>query len=516
MGGHASRGSRHDPQGASDGALPRRWHAALVVGYACYLSYFPIGSLGAVYLGQVTEGWEQVLLVRSLFLLATILAIRAWALLRADGFSGPAQARRVRASFALVVASFPMLFAASRAFPGAWAAGLFAALLGAATSAPKIGWYEAFQHVYEHEGRSRCVADVAACFLVAAAPIALVPVMGMGPAASACVLAGLAALSWALFEAMARGLAACRGLGAAAPAPGGARPAEPRGARYRATPYTLAVLLGFGFAWGMSFTLSVTLGYGSGQAQAAFVMVAGLVASAAVIAAVTRLGAVRRMQFGMLLRLVIAAVGTAWALMAFVAALSPALACFEISVVYILESTIMILFIAEICTDYHLTACVVTGVHFGTFVSASLAAAAVYCLAFELLPEHVALALVSGLAAAAFLLMVPFLPSRGSAAGAFAMESLPDDGTRGDAVEAAARSLCARAGLTRRESEVLGCIVAGMSRERAAEELSVSVYTVKNHMASIYAKAGVHGRAELLALVYGAAVDDDASARGKA
>lgn len=505
MSGRAGAGSAG--QVAEAGAMPLRWHAALAAGYACYLAYFPIGTLGAVYLGQVAPEWGDILLARSLFLLSTILAIRGWASVRADGFSGPAQAARVRASFALVVASFPVLFGASRAMPGVWAACLFAVLFGASTSAPKLGWYEAFQHVYEHEGRTRCVADVAACFLAAAVPIALMPVMRLGPAPSACVLAGLAALSWACFEAMSRGLARER------PARGAARPSEPRRAEYRATRYTLAVLVSFGFAWGMSFTLTVTLGYGQGDAQAAVVMAAGLASSAAVIAAFTRVRAVRRMRFGMLLRLVIAAVGAAWALMAFVAALSPVAACLACSVVYILESTIMILFIAEICTDYHLTACVVTGVHFGTFVLSSLAGAAVYWLAFTLLDGPSALALVGGLAAAAFLLVVPFLPSRGSSAGAFAMESLPDDGARGDSVEAAVRSLCARAALTSRESEVLGGIVAGMSRERIAEELSLSVYTVKNHMASVYAKAGVHGRSELLALVYGVGADDAASKR---
>lgn len=55
--------------------------------------------------------------------------------------------------------------------------------------------------------------------------------------------------------------------------------------------------------------------------------------------------------------------------------------------------------------------------------------------------------------------------------------------------------------LTLRENEIARLIVAGLSSAAAAARLSVSVRTVDSHLASIYRKLGVHGRAELVEFV---------------
>ena len=51
------------------------------------------------------------------------------------------------------------------------------------------------------------------------------------------------------------------------------------------------------------------------------------------------------------------------------------------------------------------------------------------------------------------------------------------------------------AGLTRREVDVLGCLVRGMSNKEIAEALTVSPKTVENHLTRIYDKIGCSGRA---------------------
>jgi DNA-binding CsgD family transcriptional regulator len=48
--------------------------------------------------------------------------------------------------------------------------------------------------------------------------------------------------------------------------------------------------------------------------------------------------------------------------------------------------------------------------------------------------------------------------------------------------------------LTEREMEVLALLAQGKSEKRVAEELVVSLNTVKTHVKNIYAKAGVHNR----------------------
>jgi predicted ATPase/DNA-binding NarL/FixJ family response regulator len=54
-------------------------------------------------------------------------------------------------------------------------------------------------------------------------------------------------------------------------------------------------------------------------------------------------------------------------------------------------------------------------------------------------------------------------------------------------------------GLTAREAEVLGLLAGGMTNKRIAAELFLSVSTVQRHVANVYAKIGVHGRAEATA-----------------
>jgi DNA-binding NarL/FixJ family response regulator len=57
------------------------------------------------------------------------------------------------------------------------------------------------------------------------------------------------------------------------------------------------------------------------------------------------------------------------------------------------------------------------------------------------------------------------------------------------------------AGLTRREREVLACMVAGLPRAATAERLSLSPHTVRTHARNIMSKLGVHSALEAAALV---------------
>jgi ATP/maltotriose-dependent transcriptional regulator MalT len=57
-----------------------------------------------------------------------------------------------------------------------------------------------------------------------------------------------------------------------------------------------------------------------------------------------------------------------------------------------------------------------------------------------------------------------------------------------------------RAGLTRREVQVLSLVAQGLSNPQIAERLVVSEHTVHRHMANIYARLGVSSRAAAVAL----------------
>lgn len=58
-------------------------------------------------------------------------------------------------------------------------------------------------------------------------------------------------------------------------------------------------------------------------------------------------------------------------------------------------------------------------------------------------------------------------------------------------------------GLTAREREVMGHLLADRTREQIARALFVSPYTVQDHLKSIYAKTGTSGRRGLMALLTG-------------
>lgn len=52
-------------------------------------------------------------------------------------------------------------------------------------------------------------------------------------------------------------------------------------------------------------------------------------------------------------------------------------------------------------------------------------------------------------------------------------------------------------GLTRRETEILGTIIAGLSNKEIAQKFSLSEDTVKHHLTNIFDKVGVSSRLEL-------------------
>lgn len=64
---------------------------------------------------------------------------------------------------------------------------------------------------------------------------------------------------------------------------------------------------------------------------------------------------------------------------------------------------------------------------------------------------------------------------------------LPDDGQK-------------VVGLSRREQEILRCMVAGLDRQAIAERLAVSRHTVRTHIQNLLAKLGVHSGLEAVAI----------------
>jgi len=62
---------------------------------------------------------------------------------------------------------------------------------------------------------------------------------------------------------------------------------------------------------------------------------------------------------------------------------------------------------------------------------------------------------------------------------------------------------CRAIGLTSRETELLGRLVAGADTRKAANVLGIGEYTVNDHLRSIFAKAGVNSRRQLITNAHG-------------
>ena len=55
--------------------------------------------------------------------------------------------------------------------------------------------------------------------------------------------------------------------------------------------------------------------------------------------------------------------------------------------------------------------------------------------------------------------------------------------------------------LTKRESELLHLVYEGYNNEEIADELGISLNTVKHHLSHLFSKCGVRGKHELLAVI---------------
>ena len=202
-----------------------------------------------------------------------------------------------------------------------------------------------------------------------------------------------------------------------------------------------------------------------------------------------------------MLRWVIVAVASIWAIMPLASDAAPALACFLCSVAYIFQSMLMILLIVEICDDYRVSVASVTVAHYGRFVIFASLASFAYWLLSQTCTPKIALEAATAICVVATVVCVPILPSRKSRAMVLAMDGLPEEKSRSELLHESMATLAHTSGLTAREVEIMAMLVEGASRAGIAEALHVSAWTVKNHVANIYAKTGVHSAQELISLL---------------
>lgn len=481
-------------------------YIALCLGFGCFFAVCPFSALGTAAMLRDAMGWQEILVARVAFLAfsAVFFAVRSakgpsWCLpgrLRSRRLeSGPVGAEALlgtlgaAAGFVLLTFGYPLLSGGALAVASGCLLGFAMATLGG-------GWFEAFFAVRRERGRTACVVAFTCPFLSTVFLTWVANLLGAGEKTSLIAVLVLLAASWGLYE-----LATRRHRQGPAPEACAAQTPE-----FVPSTYARALLLGFGASWACAYNITIELGYGTGPDQ--FVRWATTLLTCGALLVLTvafvRKVDIGEVRFGLMLRWVVTAIGCLWAFMPALVAQAPILAGALFIMVFWAQLTVFFVFAMEVCLESALPFYQVLARYFGTFVLAACAGSLVFWLLKVAVPqESLGYSLLGGFGAACSLLVIPFLPSRGSSANVFTMAHLPEDEGSEERNERARRSVAEEYGFTTRETEVFELLMRGMTREEVAVELEISPWTVKNHIRSVFAKTGAHSTKELMALLYG-------------
>ena len=462
--------------------------ALTCVGFGCSFAAWPVGPLGTSQLVVSIGSWQAILVVRALFLVSAA-ATFMWMGLCGGGrghgvrWSGLAALLGIAGCVALRLGEGTPLHAALSCCYGCFL-GFFAGVFG-------LGSICAFGRVFRRNGRVVCIAVFVCSFLFSTVLRSLALPMGSSIVISLVIMATVIAVAYFSLAALVKS-----GL-----------QKEPAGfsrRRARLSLYTRAVAVSQGLTWALYYTVAVGLGFGSTDQMGPWMI--SLAASSVVLigmGVLTIKTPLWEARFGSIMRWIVAAVGASWALMPLLVAYAPDAAQATCVALFLLQTVVMHLFVIELCLETSLPLLSVAARVVGWFAAAGCAGSFMYW-AFRTFAEPGAdYVFIAAGATIASLFVIPLLPSRGSGAGVFMMERLPEDEGLDGRIERARQSLIESAGLTLREVEVLDLLVAGLSRDDIAAMLQISPWTVKNHIHSIYGKTKTGSAKELVARIYG-------------
>lgn len=476
-------------------------YVSLCLGFGCFFAVCPFSALGTAAMLGDAMSWQEILVSRVVFLAcsAAFFALRnakgpGWCLPRslrgagtrtavAESLLGTAGAA---AGFVLLTFGYPLLTGGALAvFSGC--------LLGFAMATLGGGWFRVFFATRRERGRTACVVAFACSFLATVLLTWLANLLGVGQKGRLVEVTVLLAASWGLFFALTG-----RSGGALRDTAAPCKEFEP-------SPYARTLLLGLGVSWACSYNLTIELGYGTGTDQFARWAMTLVSCGALLVLAVVfvRKVDIGETPFGLMMRWVVTVIGCLWAFMPAMVGKVPILTGVLVIMVFWIQLTVFFVFVMEVCLESGLPFSQVLARYFAIFVLAACIGSLAFWLLKVVVSDHgLVYSLLGGVGAACSLLVIPFLPSRGSSANVFTMARLPEDEDAEARNERARRSVAEEYGFTVRETEVFELLMRGMTREEVAAELEISPWTVKNHIRAVFAKTGAHSTKELMALVY--------------
>lgn len=471
---------------------------ALCLGFGCFFAVCPFSALGTQLMRNAALGWRDILLARTVCMIsaAVWLFARDAAWLRAASRGARSQRDALAGGVGIAVGAL-LLYLGDDAFPR-WLLGLgYGGLLGFSMAFLGGCWFEVFFAVRRERGRMVCIVAFAGSFLCTVLLTWLAGFVEDRRAGVLVVTLVLALLSCVLM-----------GLFARLPDFGGASADGPCEARadFDLTPYARAILFAFGASWGLVYNMPVELGYGTGSDQlfrwaTTLVSCGVLLVGVAVFVRRIDIGAVR---FGLMLRWVITLVGILWTFTPVLVLTVPIMTSVAFIMVFWIQLTVLFVFAMEVCLEAELPFSVVLARYFAMFVVGNCVGAVLFLAIKETMgSSDMAYMLIAAVGATVSLVVMPFMPSRGSSANVFTLDHLPEDEDDAERNERARRQFVEERSFTPREAEVFELLMLGRTRDEIATELQISPWTVKNHIRAVLNKTEVHSAKELMALVYG-------------
>lgn len=465
----------------------------LCAGYALYSSAAYGGALDTALMAALGLDEAAMLLAHTLLMAGSgvgCMTARALAAHGVDLLRMPVCAACYGAVGACLVVAF--LLASAPA-----AVCLLSLMMGLATAVPLLLWFEAFLVAYRSWGPSAClaliaVATLAGRFLGAFSGVVVRSVaLALGAAVACTAIAGI-----------------CQGVFLRRNPAGGGRFEEgsaglPPAGTYRLSVYMVTLVACFGVTAGLASSaaqlgMSAVPGLGAGWGGAAAAVACGAVAAYAGLGARGR-----GPHFGQFIRLSLVFSGVAFAFAPLLSLQALPLLVLLCQAAGIVAGIAMTLLSIEISYERRLRIVDVMSLNYIVYVVFTCVAMEVPALFADFADNTVAWSVVSAIAVTATVAVIPVLPSSTSTAATFTYKELPENESYEARTARRRGDVAVKYGLSARETEVFELLVQGLTRGQIAERLSLSSWTVKEYIAGVYAKVGVHSAKELMILVAG-------------
>lgn len=369
---------------------------------------------------------------------------------------------------------------------------LLAVVMGLAAAVPLVLWFDGFLTVYRSRGP-------AACLVVIAVATLLTRILGF--VADLLAPNGILLVVFCFASLVISTL--CQVLLFVVDVERCDQDTLPPSGTYRLTVYMVVLVASFGITAGLSTGVSH---YGTQTLSSGVFSVGAVLTCLCVVAYALVAKRANALHFGQFIRLSLVAAGAGFAFAPLMSARALSALLLIVQAVGIIQGMAMTLLSVEISFERRLRMVDVMPLNYIVYVVCTCAAMELPAVWDGLGSNMAAWSVVSGIAVLAVVLVIPALPASSSTAATFSLSELPENETYERRAARMRKDAATKYGLSARETEVFELLVQGLTRGQIADRLNLSSWTVKEYVASVYSKVGVHSAKELMIMVAGGGV----------